>query len=154
LLDYSSLAEIASWSPTAYAYGMDTTTPATEPTKNAIENSVSWFLSDKLQDAGSPIATKKYLTPDNQLIYLTHCNVPESSIPKVKVQRFVRVDHGVKEIGYQLFSDHRFVKYVNEMIFGTQANTPSGNQTEEVSEAEASEILNLVNSLTSARQTL
>lgn len=138
---------------------MDTTTatagdPASEPTKSALENSVSWFLSDKLEGTGSLIATKKYLTADNELIYLTHCNVPEPTIPKIKVQRFVRVDHGVRETGYQLFSDHRLMKYENDMIFGTQPNTPAGNQSEAVSETEASAVLNLVNSLTSARQTL
>lgn len=133
---------------------MSETVPATEATKTALENSVSWFLADRLQEAGAPIATKKYLTPDNQLIYLTHCNVAEQSIPKIKVQRFVRVDRGVRETGYQLFGDHRLLKYVNEMIFGSQANTPAGNETTEVDETEAAELLNLVNSLTTARQTL
>ncbi|HEY6736572.1 MAG TPA: hypothetical protein VI322_02540 [Candidatus Saccharimonadia bacterium] len=129
-------------------------TSATDATKTALENSVNWFLSDKLQDAGTSIATKKYLTADNQLVYLTRLNTAEPTIPKVKIQQFVRVDHGVREAGYQLFGDHRFLKYTNEMIFGTQPNTAAGNQTEDVSEAEAADLLNLVNSLTTARQTL
>lgn len=127
---------------------------ATEPTKSALENSVAWFLADKLQGAGTTIATKKYLTADNQLVYLTRCNMAEPSIPVVKVQRFVRVDRGVRETAYQLFGDHRFTKYVNEMIFGTQPNTASGNVQEDVTEAEAATMLALVNSLTTAQQTL
>ena len=137
---------------------MSTQTPATEPTKTAIENSVGWFLADKLQDASTPIATKKYLTPTNELVYLTRCNVAESSVPRVKVQVFVRVDGGVRETGYQLFGDHRLVKYDNEMIFGMSpssgASTASGNQMEEVSESEAAKVLEVVNGLSNARQTL
>ncbi len=133
---------------------MSTQSPATEPTKTAIENSVSWFLSDKLQDAAAPIVTKKFLTNDNELIYLTKCNVAEASVPRVKVQVFERVQGGVREMGYQLYSDHRFVKFTNEMIFGTQSGTAAGNQTEEVVEGEAGTLLALINSLTEARQTL
>jgi hypothetical protein len=98
--------------------------------------------------------TKKYLTNDNELVYLTRCNVAEVSVPRVKVQVFERVHGGVRELGYQLYSDHRFVKYANEMIFGTQPGTAAGNQNEEVSEKEAAELLELVNSLANARQTL
>lgn len=133
---------------------MTTQSPATEPTKTALENSVGWFLADKLQDASTPIATKKFLTSDNQLIYLTRCNVAETSVPRVKVQVFMRVDGGVHETGYQLFGDHRLAKYVNEMIFGTTPGTASGNQQEEVSENEAAKLLELVNGLVNARQTL
>jgi hypothetical protein len=133
---------------------MNDTTPASEATKTALENSVAWFLSDKLQDAATPIATKKYLTNDNRLIYLTHCNVAETSVPRVKVQQFERVDGGVRETGYQLFADHRFVKYTNDMIFGTKPGTAAGNQMDEVGETEAAEVLALVNGLATARQTL
>jgi hypothetical protein len=98
--------------------------------------------------------TKKYLTNENELVYLTRCNVAESSVPRVKVQVFERVSGGVREVGYQLYSDHRLVKYTNEMIFGTQAGTATGNQNEAVSEKEAAAVLELVNSLSSARQTL
>ena len=133
---------------------MDTQPPATEPTKTALENSVSWFLQDKLKDASIPIATKKYLTNENKLIYLTRCNVADSSVPRVKVQVFERVQGGVHEAGYQLFSDHRFVRYDNEMIFGNKPGTAAGNESAEVSEKEAGELLQMVNSLGSARQTL
>lgn len=127
---------------------------ATEPTKTALENSVNWFLADKLKDATTPIATKKYLTNDNVLVYLTRCNVAETSVPKVKVQIFERVSGGVREQGFQLFGDHRLVKYVNEMIFGTEPGTATGNEMKEVSEEEAAELVEMVNGLTDARSTL
>ncbi len=128
--------------------------PATEATKTSLENSVSWFLADKLQDATASIVTKKYLTSKNELVYLIRCNVAEASVPRVKVQVFVRVDGGVRETGYQLFGDHRFLKYQNEMIFGTTAGTAAGDRTEEVTDSEALELIALVNGLGSARQTL
>ena len=127
---------------------------ATEATKTALENSVGWFLADKLQNAATPIATKKYLTADNELIYLTRCNVTESNVPRVKVQIFERVSGGVRERGYQLFGDHRMVKYVNEMIFGTAPGTAAGDKMEPVPEEEAAMLLKLVNDLGGARQTL
>ena len=133
---------------------MDKPEPATEPTKTSLENSVTWFLSDKLQDAHTPIATKKYLTNDNLLIYITHCNVADTNVPRVKVQVFRRVNRGVREEGYQLWADHRFTKYVNEMIFGAEKGTPSGNERASVDEAEAKSVLAMVNNLGSARQTL
>jgi len=133
---------------------MSNDSPAIEQTKTSLENSVSWFLQDKLQDASIPIATKKYLTNENQLIYITKCNVADSTVPRVKVQVFERVHGGVHESGYQLFSDHRFLRYDNDMIFGNNPGTAAGDKTTEVSEKEAGEVLAMVNSLGSARQTL
>jgi hypothetical protein len=127
---------------------------ATEPTKTALENSVAWFLADKLHDPSVTIATKKYLTNQNRLIHLTVCNVVETNIPKVKLQVFDRVKGGVHETGYRLFADHRFEKYQNDMIFGTEPGTATGDVSEQVSEMEAQQLLALVNSLTTARQTL
>jgi hypothetical protein len=72
----------------------------------------------------------------------------------VKVQVFNRVEGGVREAGYQLFSDHRLVKYVNEMIFGSEPGGPAGDKSEAVSEQEAADLVKLVNTLGSARQTL
>jgi hypothetical protein len=129
--------------------------PATEATKTAIENSVTWFLSDKMQDASVSIATKKYLTNTNQLVYLTRCVVAESSVAKIKVQVLHRVQGGVHETGYQLFNDHRLMKYQNDMIFGTKAGTAAnGDISTEVTEEEAQQVLQLVNTLGQARQTL
>jgi len=130
---------------------------ATEATKNTIENTVNWFLADKLQDPVVTIATKKYSTNDNLLIYLTHCNVAETSVPRIKVQVFRRVAGGVVETGYQIFSDHRMTKFINEMIFGKNkpgAPLPDNRSAAvDVTEKEASELVALVNSLTQARQT-
>lgn len=133
---------------------MSSTALATEETKNTIENSVNWFLADKLQDPATTIATKKYLTNDNKLIYLTHCNVAELSVPRIKVQVFERVDGGVCETAYQIFSDHRMNKVVNEMIFGTKPGTAAGNIGEEVSEVEAAALAGHIANLTQARPTL
>lgn len=133
---------------------MSTSSPATEDQKNTIENTVNWFLSDKLLDPVITIATKKYLTNDNKLIYLTHCNVAELSVPRIKVQLFERVEGGVRETAYQIFSDHRMTKVLNDMIFGTQAGTAAGNTSEDVSEDEAAALVLLVNGLTEARPTL
>lgn len=133
---------------------MSTQFPATDTSKTALENSVSYFLADKLQDPATTIATKKFLTSQNELIYLTRCNVAELSVPRIKVQVFKRVDGGVHETGYQLFGDHRLVKYENAMIFGTSPGTPAGDKMEDVSEKEATDLLQVVNALSGARQTL
>jgi hypothetical protein len=127
---------------------------ANEIVKTALENSVAWYLSDKMRDASVSIATKKYLTSENLLVYLTSCNVAEVSVPRIKIQVFQRIDGGVQETSYQLFSDHRFNKSVNEMVFGTSATGADGTSTEPVSQAEADQILELLNSLQTARQTL
>ena len=137
-----------------YARNVSTINPATETTKTDIENVVRWFLSDKLQDASVPIATKKFLTRDNVLVYLTHCNVAELTVARIKVQVSERVEGGVRQTDYQIFSDHRMMKTVNEMIFGTQPGTATGNDSEEVGEEEAAKVAALIRSLTEARQTL
>jgi hypothetical protein len=128
-------------------------TPATEEVKTAIENSVSWYLADKLRDATVSIAVKKYLTSNNLLVYLTRCNVAETSIPRVKVQILQRVDGGIHESSYQLYGDHRLEKAQNDMIFGIE-KASDGSKSETVTESEAHQLLELVNSLQNARQTL
>ena len=133
---------------------MSDETLATEATKNAIENAVNGFLADRLEDPAITIAMKKFMTNDNVLIYLTHCNVAELSVPRIKVQVLRRVTGGVEETGYQIFSDHRFTKFVNKMMFGTKPEASPHYATEDVSEVEAGELLELVNDLTQARQTL
>jgi hypothetical protein len=133
---------------------MDVQSPAAEATKTTLENSVNWLLADKLQDAHTTIVTKKFLTNENVLVYLTSCMVAEANVPRYKVQVFSRVDGGVREVGYQLFGDHRLVKYTNEMIFGTQPGTAAGDTMQDVAETEAQSIVALINGLGSARQTL
>jgi hypothetical protein len=127
---------------------------ATEEAKTALENSVNWYLASKLTDATTIIATNKYLTSNNLLVYLTRCNVAEESVPRVKVQVLQRVAGGIHETGYQLYSDHRLEKYQNDMIFGKNANTPTDiNQNMPVTETETRQLLDLLASLQTARQT-
>ncbi len=133
---------------------METSDFASDATKTALENSVSWFLADKLQDASTPIATKKFLTNENRLVYLTKCMVASAAVPRVKIQVFDRVEGGVHESGYQLFGDHRLVKYNNAMIFGSKPGEQAADESNDVSEAEANQVVALVNSLGHARQTL
>jgi hypothetical protein len=132
---------------------MSDTTPATEEAKTTLENSVTWYLNDKLGDPGATIVTKKYLTSDNMLVYLTKCNVAELAVPRIKVQVLQRVENGVHETGYQLFGDHRLEKYDNDMIFGAPGGADSSQSTP-VSQSEAEQLLKLVTSLQTARQTL
>jgi hypothetical protein len=128
---------------------------ATDASKTALENSVAWFLADKLQDASTPIATKKFLTNENRLVYLTKCTVASAGVPRIKVQVFDRVAGGVHESGYQLFADHRLVKYDNAMIFGNKPGEQAGGrENQDVTDAEAVQVIALVNSLGQARQTL
>lgn len=128
---------------------------ATEATKTSIENSVSWYLSEKLQGVAMPIVTVKYLTNDNVLISLTLCSVAETNVPRIKVQVFTRVEGGVTETGYQLYSDHRFEKYITNMIFGSAPNQPGDSPATAVTEAEAQQLVALLGSLaTTAHQTV
>ncbi|MBW4061031.1 hypothetical protein HJC99_00440 [Candidatus Saccharibacteria bacterium] len=124
---------------------------ATEPTKTALENAITWYLTEKMAQTGAPIVTQKFLTWDNQLIYLTRCTVASSAIPIVKVQILKRVAGGVRETGYQLYTDRRLESYENAMIFGT---SPSGADLtgQAVTETTAAELLATVSSLqTTAR---
>ncbi len=128
---------------------------ASEASKTTLENNVSWFLADKLAASSLPIATNKYITNDNVLIYLTRCNVADNSAPRIKVQILRRVDGGVQETVYQLFGDHRFTRMENNMIFGAAgANEPTEHDTSDVSEQEAQELINTVNALSEARPAL
>lgn len=129
---------------------------ASEETKTNLENSVTWYLNDKLSDATTTIATKKYLTHNNQLVYLTRCNVAELSVPRIKVQILHRVHGGVYETGYQLFGDHRLEKYTNAMLFGEESSTGTDAVVNKpVTDDEAKTVLQLIASLqTDARQTM
>lgn len=125
--------------------------PAEEAAKNQLENNVNWYLADKLAEVGTTIATKKFITPDNVLVYLTRCNMSEAAIPVIKVQVFQRIDGGVHERSYQLYTDHRLERTDNEMIFGDAANGADGSIASPVTAAEANELLTLITSLQQAR---
>jgi hypothetical protein len=132
---------------------MSDETLATEDAKTTLENTVSWYLGDKLNNSAAVIATNKYLTSDNLLVYLTRCNVAELSVPRIKIQVLQRVDGGVHETGYQIYGDHRFEKYQNDMVFGAPPDgSPSESATNApVTQAEAGQLIELVNGLQTAR---
>lgn len=125
-----------------------------EQSKTQIENIVTWLLSDKASSGAVPIVTKKYMTNTNLLVYLTLCSLPESNAPRLKIQVLQRVDGGVHETGYQLYGDHRFEKYENDMLFGSEPSGADGSKSSPVVEAETQLLLQLLTSLQTARQTL
>ncbi|MEO7617561.1 MAG: hypothetical protein ABIS59_01845 [Candidatus Saccharibacteria bacterium] len=128
---------------------------ATEATKATLENNVSWFLSEKLAASNMPIATNKYITGDNVLIYITKCNVSDASAPRIKVQVLKRITGGVHESSYQLFNDQRLTRTDNQMIFGAaEAGTPTDLPPADVTESEAQELIKTVNALSEARTAL
>lgn len=134
---------------------MSSTALANEEVKTELENSVSWYLADKLGDPSTIIAAKKYITSNNLLIYLTRCNVVESAVPRIKVQVLKRVDGGVHETGYLLYGDHRFERYENSMIFGRKAKSGvAESKPKPVTLSDAKELLHLLAALQTARQTL
>ena len=92
------------------------------------------------------IVTKKFLTSDNQFVYLTRSAITTDTIPSLKFQVFQRVEGGVHETGYLLYHDHRFERYENPMIFG-QNTTDQVTASAPVSQAEAEQLLQLLASL-------
>lgn len=131
-----------------------TTSLATEASKTTLENSVSWFLADKMGTSIRPIATNKYLTNDNLLVFITKCDVADSSAPRIKVQIFKRIDGGVHEANFQLFMDHRFIRSETNMVFGVAPeNAPLSDEAVDVTEDEAQALITQVNALANARLT-
>ncbi len=124
---------------------------ATDETKTTVENRVTWYLQDKLRDHSVMIATQKYLTSANLLVYLTRCNVAEPSVPRIKIQVLNRVEGGVHETGYQLYGDHRLERYENDMIFGAAADQVPTAEVVAVTEREAKVLLQLLDNLQAAR---
>ena len=120
--------------------------PASEATKTAIENAVTWYLSEKLSGSTATIVTQKFITHDNRLIYLTKCSIADAAVPRIKVQVLERVTGGVHETGYQLYGDRRLERYQNAMMFGTAPSAPD-TTGEAVVETEAAELLTLVSAL-------
>ncbi len=100
------------------------------------------------------IASKKYLTSRNELVYLTLCMVPSPTIPRLRVQLSIRVEGGVREEAYALYSDHRLEKSVNEMIFGRPAVAPpASDNPQPVDEDELLRVMSLLESLGPEHQT-
>ena len=127
---------------------------ATEPTKTALENAVYALLADRMSGSMMPIITKKYLTNDNQLVYLTQCNVAESAIPRVRVQILKRVDGGVHETSYALYADQRLESSENPMIFGEAGQPRDEEAPASVDETTARAVVDLIGQLPNAQQGL
>jgi len=127
---------------------------ATEPTKTALENAVYVLLADRMATSTMPITTKKYLTNDNHLVYLTQCNVAESAIPRVRVQVLKRVDGGVHETSYALYADQRLELSENPMIFGETSQPRSDDTPKSVDEATAQALVDMIGQLPEAQQGL
>ena len=128
---------------------------ASEATKATIENNVSWYLGDKLAASNMPLVTNKYITSDNVLVYITKCNVSESYAPRIKVQVLKRTNGGVHESSFQLFNDQRLTRTDNNMIFGAaEPGMPTDISPVDVTDAEAQELIVLINLLKDARTAL
>lgn len=124
--------------------------PAADATKTALENAIYGLIDDVSAVPTTPITTKKYLTGDNRLVYLTLCSVTESSMPRVRVQVLSRVEGGVHETNFALFTDRRFEVSQNPMIFGSSA-TQTVEPAATVDEATAQQLLSLIGHLPDAQ---
>ena len=125
--------------------------PASEEIKDQLENQAVFLLGDSGSATVTAINTKKFLTADNQFVYLTRSTITTDTIPSIKFQVFRRVEGGVHEIGYLLYHDHRFEKYDNPMIFGQNASDQT-SAAAPVSQAEAEQLMQLLASLGSHNQ--
>lgn len=128
--------------------------PASEEIKNQLENQVLFLIGSSDSTTAAAIITKKYLTGENQFVYLTRTAITTASIPSIKVQVFSRVDGGVHEKGYLLYHDHRFERYDNAMIFGQNQAPDTSSANAPVSQAEAAELAQLLSTLGPQNQRL
>lgn len=127
---------------------------ASDSTKTALENAVYALLADRMAGSSMPITTKKYLTNDNNLVYLTQCNVAETAIPRVRVQVLKRVAGGVHETNYSLYVDQRLESTENPMIFGEANQTRSDETPKSVDDATAVALIEMIGKLPEAQQRL
>jgi len=127
---------------------------ASDSTKTDLENAVYALLADRMAGSSMPITTKKYLTNDNNLVYLTQCNVAETAIPRVRVQVLKRVDGGVHETNYSLYVDQRLESTENPMIFGEAGQTRSDEAPKSVDDTTAKALIEMIGKLPEAEQRL
>jgi hypothetical protein len=92
----------------------------------------------------TPILTKKFATHDNRLIYVTQCGVAESAVPKLRVQIFERITGGVEETSYALYTDGRFERTDNPMLFTERQVKPDLAPPVTVDETETQSLIKLV----------
>lgn len=121
--------------------------PASEEIKDQLENQAVFLLGSSDSTTVTAVATKKYLTADNQFVYLTRSSITTDTIPSLKFQVFRRVDGGVFETGYLLYHDHRFERYENSMIFGKNQPAQETPAAAPVSQAEGEQLMQLLASL-------
>jgi len=115
-----------------------------EATLMSLENQAYALLSDRSVAMATPIVTKKFATNDNRLIYVTQCSIAESAVPKLRIQTFERIAGGVMETSYALYSDRRFERTDNPMIFTERKVKPELAPPVAISEAEAQQLLALI----------
>ena len=119
-----------------------------EATLMSLENLASSILDDRSMTMATPITTKKYLTGDNRLVYLTRCTVAESAVPNLRIQIFERIHGGVRETSYALFTDRRFEQTVNPMIFSDRPGPGEMPKPTPVDESTAESLIEFIGRLT------
>lgn len=122
---------------------------ATTAQKNYLQERVLILISDtyKIVPPGTTVQAKRYLTNDNQFVYLTHSQANTPMVAPIKIQVFQRVDGGVRETIYRLYGDHRLTRETNLMIFGQAPDSPQVDQANDVTEDEAATLCTIVDSL-------
>ena len=117
-----------------------------ETTLMSLENLASMVLDDRSLAVATPITTKKYLTGDNRLVYLTRCTVAESAVPKLRIQIFERIHGGVRETSYALY--RRFEQTINLMIFSDRPGQEEMPTPTPVDESTAASLIEFIDRLT------
>lgn len=121
---------------------------ATTPQKNRLQDHVVALINDTYQaTSAAAVQSKRYLTGDNRFVYLTYSHVQTPEIAPIKIQVFQRVDGGVKETIYRLYSDQRLTCEHNDMIFGQMPDKPQEGPAHPVTESEATDLCATIDSL-------
>jgi hypothetical protein len=118
-----------------------------EATLIQLENATNAILDDRSEAMATPITTKKYLTRDNRLVYLTKCTVAESAVPNLRIQIFERIHDGVRETSYALFADRRFEQTINLMLFSERPGPGEMPKPTPVDESTALSLIDFVGRL-------
>ena len=120
---------------------------ADENIKTQIDNQTIMLFPSSAEVGVTNIATKKYLTGDNQFVYVTRMSQQTNTIPTLKVQLFTRVEGGVRETCYEMFGDNRFERVENNMIFGKDGQDATSPARKPVSQDDAKELLAVLQTL-------
>jgi hypothetical protein len=79
-----------------------------------ISDVVSALLAAKLEELSAPTATRKFVTPDTGMIYITYSPGAEGADPKAIIKIVQRVVGGLQDTTYRLYADSRF--YVDNQV--------------------------------------